>query len=165
LAVAKTRQPAIFAICIAAVPTPAPAPRIKTSSPGRMLPLLTIMLHAVRNTSGAAAASSNDSESGIGRTTCAGTLTSWAYAPSAAQNIDMVDRCGVDLNNHFAAASRRFRHIFVTKHVGRPVFVKNDCFHDQRLVYPTKMIDEKNVRSVVVVGAGIMGTGIAHVAA
>ena len=84
---------------------------------------------------------------------------------AAQKNIDVVDRCGVDLNNHFAAASRRFRHIFVTKHVGRPVFVKNDCFHDQRLVYPTKMIDEKNVRSVVVVGAGIMGTGIAHVAA
>ena len=27
------------------------------------------------------------------------------------------------------------------------------------------MIDEKNVRTVLVVGAGIMGTGIAHVAA
>jgi 3-hydroxybutyryl-CoA dehydrogenase len=45
------------------------------------------------------------------------------------------------------------------------MFVKNDCFHDRRLVYPTKMIVEKSVRTVVVIGAGIMGSGIAQVAA
>jgi hypothetical protein len=47
-----------------------------------MRPLPTIMLQAVRNTRGAAAASSKDIEWGIGSTMCAGTTTNSAYAPS-----------------------------------------------------------------------------------
>ncbi len=64
-----------------------------------------------------------------------------------------------------AAAWRRIRHVFVSKNFGTSVFVKNDCFHVWRLVYPTLMSDEKNVRTIAVIGAGIMGSGIAHVAA
>jgi 3-hydroxybutyryl-CoA dehydrogenase len=84
---------------------------------------------------------------------------------TAQEDIDMVDRRGMNFDEHFAAAWRGVKDVFITKHVGCAVFVKNDCFHDQRIVYPTKMIDEKSVSTVVVIGAGIMGSGIAHVAA
>src|SRR5438093_1477737 len=38
------------------------------------------------------------------------------------KDIDVVDRRAVNFNKDFAGSRRGFRHIFITKHVGRSVF-------------------------------------------
>jgi 3-hydroxybutyryl-CoA dehydrogenase len=45
------------------------------------------------------------------------------------------------------------------------VLAKNHCFHGKPVVYPDGMTNKKDVRTIVVIGAGIMGRGIAHVSA
>ena len=60
------RAPSAFAIASAAVATPPPIPQISTHSPSRSPAFVTSIRYAVSKTSGNAAASSNDSSSGIG---------------------------------------------------------------------------------------------------
>jgi hypothetical protein len=73
-----TRAPCSRAIWTAALPTPLPAPITSTSSPGRTRARVTSMCHAVRNTSGTAAACSHGRFSGYGRQFTAGTHTASA---------------------------------------------------------------------------------------
>ena len=77
----KTVQPASFATWIAAVETPDPAPRISTSSPGRILARVMSIRHAVMNASGTDAAGAKSMSVGIRRTFFAGTATFSAYVP------------------------------------------------------------------------------------
>ena len=80
-AVAITRAPITFAIWMAAMPTPLPAAHTSTSSPRASRARVTSIRHAVRKTSGKAAASSKAMASGIGITLAAGQRTSSAYPP------------------------------------------------------------------------------------
>ena len=64
--VTSTRAPSAFAIASAAVATPPPIPQTSTHSPSCSRPLVTSIRYAVSNTSGKAAASSNESSSGSG---------------------------------------------------------------------------------------------------
>ena len=61
-----TRAPSDFAIASAAVATPPPMPQTKTVSPSCSRARVTSIRYAVSKTSGNAAASSNESSSGIG---------------------------------------------------------------------------------------------------
>ncbi len=78
-----TRAPVNLAIWMAALPTPLPAPRIKTSSPGLSPARVTSMCHAVRKTSGTAAASSKLKFFGIGSAFASGARTYSAQPPSS----------------------------------------------------------------------------------
>ncbi len=81
-AVAMTRAPRNFAIWMAALPTPLPAPRTSTSSPGCNSARVTSMCQAVWKTSGIAAASTNESSPGQGRQFASGQRTYSAQPPS-----------------------------------------------------------------------------------
>ena len=61
-----SRAPSAFAIASAAVETPLPMPQANTHSPSRSAARVTSIRYAVSKTSGNAAASSNESPSGIG---------------------------------------------------------------------------------------------------
>jgi hypothetical protein len=60
------RAPSDFAIASDAVATPPPMPQISTHSSGRSAAFVTSIRHAVSKTSGNAAASTNESSSGMG---------------------------------------------------------------------------------------------------
>src|SRR5207248_2637760 len=66
----------------AAMEPPPPIPRISTVSPRTTRDLPTTIRHAVRKTSGKAAASSKLSPSGIGRRLTSGITRAWAKLPS-----------------------------------------------------------------------------------
>ena len=71
----ETRAPACFASWIAAVPTPEPAAWRRTTSPAARAPSRKRFRYAVNHASGTAAASSNESRSGIGISIDLGTAT------------------------------------------------------------------------------------------
>src|SRR2546422_448605 len=79
--VVKTVHPASFATWIAAVETPEPAPRMRTSSPGLTFARVMSIRHAVMNASGTAAACGKSISVGILSTLRAGTATFSAYVP------------------------------------------------------------------------------------
>ena len=77
-AVTMMRAPWARATWIAACPTPLPAARMSTVSPGRNCARVTSMCHADRKVRGNAAASTKPIPSGIGTTFSTGTVTSSA---------------------------------------------------------------------------------------
>ena len=77
-----TNAPAALAIWMAAVLTPLAAAWISTLSPIRTPPVSIRPCHAVIHTVGMTAASSNDTDAGMGWTFEAGTTTNSAYPPS-----------------------------------------------------------------------------------
>ena len=80
--VTATWAPSAFAIERAAVATPPPMPQIRTHSPSCSRARVESIRYAVRKTSGNAAASSNESASGMGWTESRGSAISSAWVPS-----------------------------------------------------------------------------------
>src|SRR5579859_22234 len=81
LAPANTRAPPRSAMSIAAAPTPPPAARTSTSSPGRTSPRVTTHRHAVQYEVDPAAAVVKSTPGGIGSRLAAGTATYSAKPP------------------------------------------------------------------------------------
>ena len=77
----------------------------------------------------------------------------------------MINRRRFDLDQDLTRAGFWIGHILVFKDLRSTMLAKNHCFHREPVVYPELMTNGKDMRTVAVIGAGIMGRGIAHVAA
>src|SRR5205807_2720176 len=58
------------------------------------------------------------------------------HSPSK-EDIDVIDRCRLDFDEHFAVCRLWIGHVFVFENLRTTVLFKNDCFHARQLVYPT----------------------------
>src|SRR6185436_14462552 len=88
---------------------------------------------------------------------------------TAKENVDVIDRCGFHFDENLAVSGLWIGSIFVLQNFGPAVRVESNCLHRAFSLCGTFLVFNgaffMNVQTVVVVGAGIMGRGIAHVAA
>jgi 3-hydroxybutyryl-CoA dehydrogenase len=70
-----------------------------------------------------------------------------------------------DVDENFTGPRLGVRNVLVLENLRPAVLAKNYCFHCKPVVYPDRMANKKDVRTVAVIGAGTMGRGIAHAGA
>jgi 3-hydroxybutyryl-CoA dehydrogenase len=75
----------------------------------------------------------------------------------------VINRGRADFDQNLTRPGLGIGDVFVLEDLRPTVLAKNHCFHGEPVVYPVRMSNMKDVRTIAVIGAGIMGRGIAHV--